>query len=354
MRAMPSYRIVVLGGDGIGPEVMDEGLKVLRAVEGRLHDVSFETVNFPAGAQEYLRSGNALPDETFEACRSADAILLGAMGLPHVRYPNGNEIAPQLDLRERLELYAGMRPVRLLHADDTPLKGYRTGEIDFVLVRENTEGMFATRHHPFSRDADAVEDTVRITRAGAERVFRAAFRESQRRRRRVTLVDKSNVLATMAYFRSIFDRVSEEFRDVEADRVYIDACSLYFVQRPQTFDVVVTENLFGDILSDLAAGLVGGMGVAPSGDIGDRHAVFQPSHGSAPDIAGRGIANPTAMILSVAMMLDWLGDPQSQRGARSIEQAVEGVYADPAQRTPDLRGSLTTSQMGDAIVRALG
>jgi 3-isopropylmalate dehydrogenase len=166
-------------------------------------------------------------------------------------------------------------------------------------------------------------------------------------------VDKANVLPSMAYFRSIFDEVAKEFPEVEAEHVYVDAAALFFVQRPHRFDVLVTENMFGDILSDLAAGLVGGMGMAASADIGDKHAVFQPSHGSAPDIAGKGIANPIAMILSVALMLEWFASPETKRGAEIIRRAVETVLSNPEHRTCDLGGNLSTSAMGDLVVRKL-
>jgi 3-isopropylmalate dehydrogenase len=348
-----SFNIAVLAGDGIGPEVIAEGVKVLRAVESRLDGVRFELREHAAGAGEYVRGGDALPEETWEACRRAGAILLGAMGLPEVRRPGGAEIAPQLDLREKLELYCGLRPARLYHRHDTPLKSYGAGEIDFAIVRENTEGMFWSRQGRFEPGAAEVIDSLRISRAGSERVFRAAFREASRRRGLVTLVDKSNVLPSMWFFRGIFDEVSREFPAVRAEKIYVDAAALYLVQRPHTFDVIVTENLFGDILSDLAGSLVGGMGMAPSADIGDRHGLFQPAHGSAPDIAGRGIANPTATILSVAMMLEWLGHPETLRGAAMIHRAVACVFAEPSLRTPDLGGKLSTVEMGDRIAGAL-
>ena len=172
-----------------------------------------------------------------------------------------------------------------------------------------------------------------------------------KRRRKVTLIDKANVLPSMVFFRQIFDEVAAEFPDVETERYYVDAAALFFVQRPQSFDVLVTENMFGDILSDLAAGLIGGMGMAPSADLGDNCGVFQPSHGTAPDIAGQGIANPIAMILSVALMLEWLDDPSCHRGAAIVRSAVESVLANPANRTSDLGGSLTTSQLGDRVVQ---
>ena len=346
---MKTFRIAVLPGDGIGPEVIAEGVAVLRALEPGLDGVQFEMNEFAAGAGEYLRGGDPFPEETFEQCKQHDAILLGAMGLPDVRLPSGTEVAPQLDLRERLDLYCGLRPIRLFHADHSPLKGYAAGDIDFAVVRENTEGLFSSRGGSFDPGAEAVEDTLRVSRHGAERVLRAAFAEASRRRGKVTLVDKSNVLPSMAFFRGIFEQIRTECPAIEAEAIYVDAAALYLVQRPRDFDVIVTENLFGDILSDLAAGLVGGMGMAPSGDIGDRHAVFQPSHGSAPDIAGKGLANPVATILSVAMMLEWLDHPQTQHAATVLRRAVSETLSDAKNRTADLGGRLTTTDMGTAI-----
>jgi len=333
----------VLPGDGIGPEVIAEAVRVLRAVESRLSGVRFELEEFSVGAGEYLRSGDPMPPATFERCKQFDAILLGAMGLPGVRWPNGTEMAPQLDLRERLELYAGVRPIRLYHSAHTPLKKYGAGEIDLVIFRESTEGMFRSLLGKYPSDATEVCDTMRISRKASERLFRAAFREAGRRRGLVTLVDKSNVLPSMSFFRRIFDEIAEEFPQIRTERIYVDAASLYLVQRPHTFDVMVTENIFGDILSDLAAGLICGMGMAPSADIGERYAVFQPSHGSAPDIAGKGIANPMAAILSAALMLEWLGLGDA---AKMIRDAVEAV-CERGSLTRDLGGSLTTEQCGE-------
>jgi 3-isopropylmalate dehydrogenase len=303
-----------------------------------------------------------------EKARSADAILLGAMGLPDVRWGTGTEMAPQLDFREQLELYAGVRPIYLYNAQHSPLRAHKAGEIDFVIFRENTEGLFFSRRETFHPDAFEVRDTMRVSRYASERLFRAAFRAAEKRRKHLTLVDKANVLPSMAYFRRIFDEIAEEFPDVRTERVYVDAAALYLVRSPQRFDVMVTENMFGDILSDLAAGLVGGMGMAPSGDIGDGHAVFQPSHGSAPDIAGKGIANPIATILSVAMMLEWFSraplvtEPRASAsgfctsvmaGAQAIRRAVTTVCGDAANATPDLGGALGTDAMTERILEAL-
>jgi 3-isopropylmalate dehydrogenase len=343
------FKITLLPGDGIGPDVTAEAVKVLRAVEKSIPNLELEMTEYPVGAGEYLKNGNPLPEASIEACRSADAVLLGAMGIPSVRWPDGKEMTPQIDLREIFQLYNGVRPIYLYHADDTPLKKYKAGEIDFVIVRESTEGLFSARLSKFDAEKDEVCDVMRITRAGTERVCRAAFKLARSRRKKCTLVDKANVLPSMVYMRKIFDEVAKDFPDVEANHVYVDAAALFLIQRPNTFDVLVTENMFGDILSDQAAGLVGGMGMAPSGDLGDTCAIFQPSHGSAPDIAGKGIANPIATILSAALLLDWLGNPESKTGGDVIREAVSLVLSNPANRTSDLGGNVSTTEMGDKI-----
>jgi 3-isopropylmalate dehydrogenase len=243
--------------------------------------------------------------------------------------------------------------VYLFHSADSPLRNRIAGDIDLLLVRESTEGLFFSRKERLAEGASYAEDKLRITRRGAERVIRAAFQQAMNRRRHVTLVDKSNVLPSMVFFRRVFDEIAPEFPAVQAERVYVDAAALYLIQRPESFDVMVTENMFGDILSDLTAGLVGGMGMAPSADIGERYAVFQPAHGSAPDIAGKSIANPIATILSVAMMLEWFGAEDTVTGAEMIRSAVRTVFADPAARTRDMGSGLTTQQMTGLVRSAL-
>ena len=347
---MKTRRIAVLAGDGIGPEVIAEGIRVLRAAQQLLPGDGYELEEFSVGAGEFLRSGDPLPPQTLARAGECDALLLGAMGLPEVRRPNGVEMAPQLDLREHFDLYAGVRPIFLFHPDDSPLKPEKAGAIDLVIVRESTEGLFSARKGTSSPADPEARDTMRITRRTSERLFRAAFRLAASRRKHVTLVDKANVLPSMAYFRAIFDEVAREFPGIATDRVYVDAAALYLVERPHSFDVLVTENMFGDILSDLAAGLVGGMGMAPSADIGDSFAVFQPSHGSAPSIAGRGLANPVATILSVAMMLDWFQEPER---AAAIRGAVRWVFRDRGMRTAEMGGRLGTRAMADAVLDAM-
>jgi 3-isopropylmalate dehydrogenase len=350
---MTLFHIAVLPGDGVGVEVTAEAVKILRAVEALLDGVRFECTEYTAGAGEYIRNGDPLPRKVCEACREADAVLLGAMGLPEVRWPDGREMTPQIDLREQLDLYCGLRPIKLLHRADSPLRTVEAGEIDFLIVRENCEGLFSGRLSKRDPEAEEACDVLRISRRGAERIIRAACHHAERRRGKITLVDKANVLPSMVYFREIFDRVTKEFPGLKTERVYVDAAALYLVTDPSRFDVIVTENMFGDILSDLAAGLVGGMGMAPSGDIGENAAVFQPSHGTAPDIAGKGIANPVAAILSTAMMLDWLGTVETERGAMLIRKGVERVFADRANRTAEMGGKLTTSQMSDMVANRL-
>ena len=360
---MPLYRIAVLAGDGIGPEVIAEALKVLRgvAVPGRL-EFAFEELE--AGADCYRRTGEELPRETLEVCQAADAILFGAAGLPDVRFPDGTEIAPQLTLRITLDLYVGLRPIRLHPGVPTPLRLGDHERIDYVILRENTEGLYASRGAGVLVGGHVATDTLVVTRPGVLRICRQAFELARRRRgaprdgaRRVTLVDKANVLRSYAFFRALFDEVAADYPDVLAEHAYVDAMTMYLVQRPGHYDVVVAENMFGDILSDLAAATVGGLGMAPSGDIGDHYALFQPSHGTAPDIAGKGIANPLAAILSAGLMLEWLaqrdGNDAAASAAARIDTAVGAVTRAGRVLTPDLGGPGTTDAVGDAVVAAL-
>lgn len=351
--APKAFRIAVLPGDGVGVDVTQAAVEVLKAVETTITGLRFEFETCEVGAAEYLKNGDPLPEKAFESCRHCDAVLLGAMGLPDVRWPDGREMTPQIDLRERLDLYAGVRPIYLYHPDDSPLKGYEAGAIDFVIVRENCEGLFSTRLQRFQTDDTEVSDVLKVTRTGAERICRFALELARSRRKRCTLVDKANVLPSMVYLRHIFDEVAKDYPDVQTDHVYVDAVALYLIERPHEYDVLVTENMFGDILSDQAAGLIGGMGMAPSADLGEHCGVFQPSHGTAPDIAGKGIANPVACILSTAMMLEWLKHPDTLAGAQRIREAVRRVFSDPDHRTPDMGGQLTTQSMTKKIIQSL-
>ncbi len=358
---MREFRIAVLPGDGIGAEVMVPCVALLETLSARAPDFRLSFHVHEAGAALYRRTGVALPDETMHAAAAADAILLGAMGLPDVRYPDGTEVQPHLDLRDRFKLYAGVRPLRLFPGVPTPLADPRATQIDCVLVRESTEGLFAARQES-RRDGDAVLDVMRISRSVTERLFKFAFELALQRREtgrpgRLTCIDKANVLPAMAYFRQIFLEVAETYPDIEAECVYVDAAGLRLVRAPWDFDVLVTENMFGDILSDVGAALIGGMGMAPSADIGDSHAVFQPCHGTAPDIAGQGLANPVAMILSGAMMLDWLGRRHHiagcVRAGEDLIGAVESALSGGNLVSREAGGAAGTAAFADAIAREL-
>ncbi len=356
-----TFDICVLPGDGIGVEVVAATLPLLEQV-ARDAPFAFRFADHPAGAQHYKSTGDALPKATLEAARAADAIFFGAMGWPEIRYPDGTEIAPQLDLRVELELYAGVRPARALPGIQLPLADPRARDIDLVVVRESTEGLFASRGKGVIENDAEARDTMVITRRGSERVHDFAFRLAQRRKQRgrpgrVTCVDKANVFVSMAFFRKIFDERAKAFPDIEALHNYIDATALDLVRKPWDFDVLVTENMFGDIISDQTAALVGGMGMAPSADVGDKHGLFQPCHGSAPDIAGQGKANPTATILSAALMLDWLAEQHHNdalaAAARRIEQAVDAVFASGRITPYELGGRDGTEAIASAVASNL-
>ncbi len=363
---MSDLNIAVLPGDGIGEEVMNAAGKVLAAIEPKI-GVCFNLNYQKAGAQHYLDTGVALPDSVLKVCDESDAILFGAMGLPHVRSKDGTEIIPQLDLRFHFDLYAGVRPIRTFKGLPSPLSSPKAAEIDMVLVRENTEGLFYARGRPDVRVVDGEEteifDTMKISRKGTERICKYAFQIAERRAKmkgragRVTSIDKANVFTSMAFWRRVFEETAQSFPSVAADSAYVDAMALNLLMKPWNYDVMVTENMYGDILSDLIAGLVGGMGMAPSADIGDKHGLFQPAHGTAPDIMGKGKANPSAMILSAAMMLDWLagrhGDERLSKGATMIERAIERVFAAGNIRPMELGGSHGSEEVTSAIIKEI-
>ncbi|MEP2642276.1 isocitrate/isopropylmalate family dehydrogenase [Roseobacter sp.] len=356
-----TFDVAVFEGDGIGPEIIRPTLDILAdlAVQGG-YGLNF--IGCAAGAAHYANTGHSLPDTSMQIARGADAILLSAMGLPSVRYPDGTEISPQIDLRKALNLFAGVRPVRIFPGQKTPLNLPDDKPVDFVLIRESTEGLFHTQGCGEVTENEARE-TLLITRKTSELLFKFAFDMARTRKDtgrgpgHVTCVDKANVFRAFAFFREIFDKEATQHPDLTSDHAYVDATALWFVQKPWDFDVLVTENMFGDILSDLGAGLMGGLGVAPSADIGLDHAVFQPCHGSAPDIAGQGVANPFAMILSGAMMLDWLGTryDNAALGADGVRlrAATEAAIAQGGALTRDLGGAATTDQAADAVRAAL-
>lgn len=357
-----TFDIAVFQGDGIGPEIMGPTIKILARMASAAPSYDLNFIDAPAGAAHYVRTGDALPASSMAVARASDAILLSAMGLPDVRYEDGTEISPQIDLRKALTLFAGVRPVTVKTGQQTPLKMPAGREIDFVLIRESTEGLFFSQGSGEVTKNEARETLV-ITRDISEKLFRFAFDLAKKRKSsgrgpgKVTCVDKANVFRAFAFFREIFDAEAAKHPDILADHAYVDATALWMVQKPWDFDVMVTENMFGDILSDLGAGLMGGLGLAPSADIGLENAVFQPCHGSAPDIAGKGLANPLAMILSAAMMLEWLGikhdNADMQHDGTRLREAVEDVIAGGKVLTRDLGGTAGTDDAAKAVLNAL-
>lgn len=367
-----AYKLVLLPGDGTGPEVMREAEKVLDAVQDAF-GVGFDRIPIPCGGRYYLDTGTEWPEGSFESCKAADAVLLGAVGIPEAFLPSG-EIAGAgvlFGLRFGLDLYANVRPTKLYpnvrHKVHEAFKQvWESGKVDFVIVRENTEGLYTPTRGYLDRGGTkelAVDSRV-ITRKGAERVIRFAFELSRTRKgnpadgkRRVTCVDKSNVTAGCKLFRAVYDEVAAGYPDVQRDYAYIDAFQQWLVRTPEAYDVAVTSNMFGDIATDLAAVLQGGMGMAAGGNVGDAHAMFEPVHGSAPKHAGKDIVNPIAMILASQMMLEWLGrrkdDQALLKAGAAVERAVEVVLREGKSLTYDLGGQAKCSEVGTAVAKAI-
>ena len=326
-----NYRVVVIKGDGIGEELVESALTVLETVESRLEDFHLGIEFREGGAGLYEREGTNIAPETVQAALEADATMKGPAGLPWVRNKRDGTEAGSVagTLRPALDTYANTRPIRLLPNIPAPL-GLKPGDVDYLVVRENTEGLYASRGRSVGNDW-AVTDTMLMTRPGVERVVRYAFEQSRKRGgapedgvKRVTCVDKANVLGTFAFFRRIFDEVGETYPDIQRTYLYADAAAQALVMRPQQFDVLVMENLLGDILSDLGGGTIGGIGLCASGNIGDHHAFFEPIHGSAPDIAGKDLANPISQVLTLSMLLDYLGEHEASGVvSKSVWTALE-------------------------------
>ena len=359
-----TYEIAVVLGDGIGPEVCQPTIAVLKAALGDVQILNF--VEYPGGAGSYLQTGNALPVETFEGCRRADAILHGAVGDPKVVHPDGTEAGQDfsLKLRFNLDLYANVRYVKLFEGITSHLRYGEPGKIDYVIVRENVEGLYASRGGGILLRDRVASDSLIITREGTERIARMAFNLSRKRKgapadgkRRVTVCDKANVLRSYAFFRKVCTEVARDFPDVELEYAIVDALSSYLVTRPEHFDVIVTENMFGDIISDIGAATIGGLGISPTAELSDTHGYFQAAHGSAPDIAGKGIANPIGTMLSGALMLEWLSDRHNdkflQNTAGRIRTAIERLLAEGRILTCDLGGKASTAEVTQAVCSAL-
>ena len=325
---MNQYKIAVIEGDGIGREVVPEGLRALEAA-GRRYDIAFSWHHFDWSCQTYLKTGRMMPEDGLDQLRSFDAIYLGAVGYPGV--PDHVSLWGLLiPIRRGFQQYVNLRPVRLLRGIDSPIKGFPPGNIDLCIVRENNEGEYSEVGGRLYRNTDAelaIQETV-FTRTGCDRVMRYAFDLARTRGRHVTSATKSNgIIHTMPFWDERFASVAKSFPDIRTDQYHIDILTAHFVRHPDWFDVVVASNLFGDILSDLSAAVVGSIGLAPSANLNPEReypSMFEPVHGSAPDIAGKGIANPIAQIWSGAMMLQHLGE---SKAARAVESALERVLA---------------------------
>lgn len=328
------YRIAVIPGDGIGKTVISEAVRVLKST-----DIKFEFRYMEVGYEAFKRVGTSVPEDVVSKLRDTQACLLGAtttpVGVPHYR-------SAIVTLRKALDLYANVRPVR-----SYPIRGCLR-DVNLVIVRENTEGLYSGVEFETEDSAFAVRV---ITRRACERIARFAFDLAMKRRRKLTVVTKANIMRkTCGLFREVSLLVAKNYPEVEVDELFVDAAAMKLVLKPQVFDVILTSNLFGDILSDEAAGLVGGLGLTPSANIGGSYGLFEPIHGSAPDIAGKGTANPIAAILSVKMMLDFLGEDE---WAKRVEKAVLAVLEERKYLTPDLGGSSTTREVTEAIINRL-
>ena len=332
-----AYRLIIIPGDGIGPEVTAATLAVLDAIQD-LENITLRFETHHAGAAHYRATGRAMDDATLAACRAADGVLKGPVGDPAVRAPDGIEAGTLGGvLRPGLDAYANVRPIRLYPGVTSALRDVAEDGIDYVIVRENTEGLYASRGKG-TVTPEGVTDFMTMSCTGIDRVVRKAFALAVTRPNpRVTCVDKANVLRGFALFREIFDGHAVQHPDIAADHLYADATAAALVERPGTFDVLVTENFVGDILSDLGAATVGGLGMCPSGNIGDTAAYFEPIHGSALGLAGQNSANPLATILSAAMLLDWLDEPAAANRVRSAVErtlATGAITLNPNGTTP--------------------
>ena len=352
---MATYRIAVIPGDGIGKEVVPEGQRVLEAAGARF-GVGFEWRDFPWDCSDYDRTGRIMPEDGIDRLAETDAIFLGAVGWPGV--PDHVSLWDMLiPIRRHFMQYVNLRPVRLFEGVTSPLAGRGPEDIDFYVVRENVEGEYSQiggRLYAGTEDEMAVQQAV-FTRKGCDRIFRFAFELARTRpARKVTSATKSNgIIHSMPYWDERFAAVAADYPDIATDQYHIDILTANFVLHPDWFDVVVGSNLFGDILSDLGPAVAGSIGIAPSGNInpeGDHPSMFEPVHGSAPDIAGKGIANPIAQIWSGAMMLEHLGEAEA---AASIVTAIQELLAHDGPKTADLGGNATTEDVGKAIAAAI-
>jgi tartrate dehydrogenase/decarboxylase/D-malate dehydrogenase len=347
---MKTFHIAVIAGDGIGKEVVPEGIRVLEAA-GKRFGFALDWREFDWSCETYLRTGRMMPEDGLQQLRTFDAIFLGAVGHPSV--PDHISLWGLLiPIRRVFRQYVNLRPVRLFEGIESPLKNWKPGEIDFTIVRENNEGEYSNiggRLYEGTEDEIAVQQAV-FTRRGVNRVLRFAFALARSRKKHLSSATKSNgIIHTMPFWDECFHRMAPEYPDVRTDQFHIDILTAHFVRHPDWFDVVVGSNLFGDILSDLGPAVVGSIGIAPSANLNPEKefpSMFEPVHGSAPDIAGKGIANPIGQIWSGAMMLRHVGLPEA---GDAVENAIAAILASAKVRTPDIGGNVTTRELGEAI-----
>jgi len=362
MPTTSELHIATIPGDGIGQEIMQACLAVLDSIQQRVGGYRLVFDQYQIGAGLYQREGVDMHEKDFQAIGKADAMLLGAIGLPGVRYKDGTEISPHLRIRDEFGLYAGIRPVKAYPNVPRRLLDERAAGIDLIVMRESTEGLFFTHGRGEVIEDQVATETLRITRPICEKLFDAAFKLARQRKQRggmgrVTCVDKANVFRAFAFFRKIFDERAALNPDIEIGYNYVDAQALDLIRRPWEFDVLVMENMFGDIISDLGGGLVGGMGMAPCAELGDRHGLFQPAHGSAPDIMGQDKANPMAMFLSAAMMLDWLAErhalPALADAARMLNEAIDRGFETARLQPMEFGGSQGMAECTRSLLEIL-
>ncbi len=356
-----SATISLIKGDGIGVDVSDAAMFLGQKAMARAGLANLKINEISAGASYFSETGVDIEPGGEVAAGAADAIFLGAIGLPSIRHADGTEISPHLRLRDRFQLYAGVRPVKAYPNAPQPLADPRAAKLDFVILRESTEGLFysaAVHGRTKIIDDQYCDETLRISRSTTEKLHDFAFRLASKRREKgfkgkVTCVDKANVFTSMAFFRQIFDETSQRYPDIIKDYAYVDAAALDLIRQPWNADILVMENMFGDILSDLAGGLVGGMGMAACGEIGDNIGLFQPAHGSAPDIIGQDKANPLAAILSAVLMLDYLGEkldePAYGDAAMILEAAIDAGFAAKRLRPIEFGGTMGTTAITKEI-----
>jgi 3-isopropylmalate dehydrogenase len=355
---MKTYNIGVIPGDGIGPEVVREGLKVLRAVTDGF-DYAF--VEYPYSGEYYLKTKELVPPHVVDEWRTLDAVFLGAIGHPGVEV-GLVERSVIMSLRFGLDQYVNLRPVKLYAEHICPLKDTKPEDVDFVVIRENTEDAYTALGGIFKKgtpDEVAIAEMI-FTRKGTERVIRYAFELAQERAQtrgngprqaKVTMVDKANAVRAQDLWTRTFAEVGSEYPDVEQDHAYVDACCMWMIKNPEWFDVIVTTNLFGDIITDLGAMIQGGMGIAASGNIHPgKYGMFEPIHGSAPKYTGQNVANPLGAIAAAGMMLDFLGEKQA---AARVESAIAGLLSSRRIPSVDAKSGLSTSQIGDMVAEAV-